>query len=177
MRGGSGINVYNIGAVFIAAVRDAIWSRDHIPNQVIGRGVRCNWGYGNIAGKYINDLRNFIPDKQLDGNIVTAVDAIKVSNKLDVWYPRGITPKGSRTKEDVWFDSVKIFRKKYCNSIEDGHKWLHDFTGIKPEPKPYSYVEGFVPLPEELLCPHCGKPVYYSVDKMGDGTLNAFFDV
>ena len=153
MRGGSGINVYNIGAIFIASVRDALWSREHIPCQVLGRGVRVNWGYGNNSGKCINDLRNFIPDKQLDGNIETAVDAIKISNKLDIWYPRGFTPKGTRTKENVWFDSVKIFREKYCNSIEVGYKWLHDYTGTKPELNPGSLVEGFVPLPEELLCP------------------------
>ena len=59
--------------------------------------MRVNWGYGNISGKYINDLRNFIPDKQLDGNIENAVDAIKISNKLDIWYPKGLTPKGTRT--------------------------------------------------------------------------------
>ena len=99
MRGGSGINVYNIGAVFIAAVRDAMWSREHIPCQILGE-VCVLIGDKNIAGNYINDLRNFIPDKQLDGNIETAVDAIKISNKLDIWYPRGLTPKGTRTKED-----------------------------------------------------------------------------
>ena len=171
MRGGSGINVYNIGAIFIAAVRDALWSREHIPCQVLGRGVRCNWGYGNIAGKYVNDLRNFIPDKQLDSNIETAVDAIKLANKLDVWYPRGYTVKGSRTKVEVWSDSVGIFREKYCNSIEVGYKWLYDYTGTKPE-----IIESFVPLPEELLCPHCGKPVHYFADKMGNGTLIPFFE-
>ena len=177
MRGGSGINVYNIGAIFIAAVRDAIWSREHIPCQVLGRGVRCNWGYGNIAGKYINDLRNFIPDRQLDGNIETAVDAIKVANKLDVWYPRGFSPKGSKTKEDVWYDSVDIFREKYCNSIEVGYKWLYDYTGVKPEAVPYSFAQGYIGRNrEELLCPHCGKSVYYSADKVGDGTLLPFFE-
>ena len=132
--------------------------------------MRCNWGYGNIAGKYVNDLRNFIPEKQFDGNIETAVDAIKVANKLDVWYPRGFTPKGSMTRVDVWSDSVKIFRKKYCNSTEVGYKWLHDYVGMKPP-----VVESFLPPPEELICPHCAKPVYYSVDKMGDGTLIPFF--
>tara|TARA_B100002019_G_scaffold76542_1_gene66096 strand:+ start:191 stop:1891 length:1701 start_codon:yes stop_codon:yes gene_type:complete len=171
-RGGSGINVYNIGAVFIASVRDALWSREHIPCQTLGRGVRGNWGYGNIAGKYLNDLRNFISVKQLDGNIETAVNAIKTANKLDVWYPRGFTPKGSRTKVDVWFDSVKIFKETYCNSVETGYKWLHDFTETKPP-----VIESFVPLPEELLCPHCGEPVYYSTDKVGDGTLLPFFNM
>ena len=170
-RGGSGINVHNIGAIFIAAVRDAIWSRDHIPNQVFGRGVRCNWGYGNISGDYINDLRNFIPVKQLDSNIDTVVEAIKIANKLDIWYPRGYNEKGGRTKVDVWSDAIEIFRKTYCNSVEEGYKWLHDHTGTKPE-----VIESFVPLPEELLCPHCGEPVFYSKDKMGDGTLLPFFD-
>ena len=173
MRGGSGINVYNIGAEFIASVRDAIWSREHIPCQILGRAVRCNWGYGNIAGNYINDLRNFIPEKQLDGNIETALEAIKIANKFDIWYPRGFTPRGSVTKVDVWLDSVNIFRNDYCNSIEVGCKWLHDYTGIKPEPKSYSFVED---LSEELLCPHCGKPVYYSADKVGNGTLLPFFE-
>ena len=73
-------------------------------------------------------MRNFIPDKQLDGNIETAVDAIKLANKLDVWYPRGFTLKGSKTKEDVWFDSIKIFREKYCNSIEVGYKELYKMS-------------------------------------------------
>ena len=116
-------------------------------------------------------MRNFIPEKQLDGNIETAVDAIKTANKLDVWYPRGFTPKGSRTKVDVWSDSVKIFRKSYCNSIEVGYEMLHKLSGIKPP-----VVESFVTLPDELLCPHCGKPVHYSTDKMGNGTLLPFFE-
>ena len=170
-RGGSGINVYNIGAIFIASVRDALWSREHIPCQVLGRGVRCNWGYGNIGRKYNNDLRNFIPVKQLEGNIETTVEVIKTANKLDIWYPRGLTDRGSKTKVDVWEDSVTIFRRDYCNSIQDGYSWLHDQTGTKP-----SMIESALPLPGKLLCPHCGNPVYYSGDKTGDGTLLPFFE-
>ena len=95
----------------------------------------------------------------------------KISNKLDIWYPRGYNEKGGRTKVDVWSDAIEIFRETYCNSVEEGHKWLHDFTGTKPE-----VIESFVPLPEELLCPHCGEPVFYSKNKVGDGTLLPFFE-
>jgi len=173
MRGGSGINIFNIGAIFIASVRDALWSREHIPCQIFGRGVRCNWGYGNIAGKYLNDLRNFISVKQLNGNIKITLEAIKTSNKLDIWYPRGLTPKGSLIRHHIWHDSVNIFREKYCNSVKTGYEWLYNQTGIKPEPID-SFCEGYHPR-EELFCPHCGGSVYYSKDKVGDGTLLPFF--
>lgn len=174
-RGGSGINVYNIGAIFIAAVRDAIWSRDHIPNQIFGRGVRCNWGYGNIASDYINDLRNFLAEKQTD-NITTAVEAIKISNKLDIWYPQDTFRK---TKCDVWDDSIKIFRKLYCNSVKDGYSWLYDWTNLKPDLETFNYISDYksVSIIEELYCPHCGEDISKFVkDKIGDGTLLPFFD-
>lgn len=170
-RGSSGINVYNIGAIFIAAVRDALWSREHIPCQTLGRGVRCNWGYGNIAGKYNNDLRNFLSENHYDKK--TVLEAIKISNKLDVWYPQDTFRK---IKCDVWSDSIRIFKNAYCNSTEIGYKWLHNYTEI-PEPKPsHSFVKGHTPL-EELLCPHCGEDIAPFVrNKMGDGTLLPFFE-
>ena len=165
-RGGSGINVYNMGAIFIAAVRDAIWSRDHIPNQVFGRSVRSNWGYGNITNEYINDLRNFLADEQ-GGDIQTLVKVIKIANKLDIWYPQDAFRK---TKCDVWSDAIRIFRDQYCNSVKAGHQWLHDYTCTKPE-----IESSFLPL-DDLICPHCGESIYnYVEDKVGDGTLMPFF--
>ena len=60
-KGGSGINVNNIAAIFIGTVRDAAWSREHIPNQNFGRGLRINTGVGNLAQtKYLNNLINYL---------------------------------------------------------------------------------------------------------------------
>jgi len=175
-RGGSGINIHNIGAIFLAAVRDAIWSREHIPCQVLGRGVRPNWGYGAVGGKYRNDLRNFLADQQpvFTGNydIETVVKAIKIANKLDIWYPLDAFRK---TKCDVWSDSIKIFKDQYCNSIEDGHLWLDDYTGTNTKPELENH---FLRLDlEDLVCPHCGQSIYkYVEEKVGDGTLLPFFN-
>ena len=59
-KGGSGININNIAAIFIGTVRDAAWSREHIPNQNFGRGLRINTGVGNLAQtKYLNNLENY----------------------------------------------------------------------------------------------------------------------
>lgn len=174
-RGGSGINVYNIGAVFIAAIRDALWSRDHIPNQIFGRGLRCNWGYGNISSQYLNDLRNFLTEKQTD-DIATVVEAIKVSNKLDIWYPQDTFRK---IKCDVWDDAIQIFRESYCNSVKDGYSWLYDWSNLKPDLETSNFISNYksVSIIEELLCPHCGKDIAPFVrSKMGDGTLLPFFD-
>lgn len=175
-RGGSGINVHNIGAIFIAAVRDALWSRDHIPNQIFGRGVRCNWGYGDISSEYLNDLRNFLTEKQTD-DIATVVEAIKVSNKLDIWYPQDTFRK---TKCDVWDDAIQIFREVYCNSVKDGYTWLHNWTNLKPDLETSNFISDYksVSLIEELFCPHCGNDITSFVrNKIGDGTLLPFFEV
>ena len=171
-RGGSGINVYNMGAIFIAAVRDAIWSRDHIPNQVFGRGVRSNWGYGNITNQYINDLRNFLADNQLN-DIETIVNTIKIANKLDIWYPQDTYRK---TKCDVWSDSIEIFRDKYCNSVKVGHQWLHEYTGTKP-----SIDLNLLPIDLTIERECNGEMVKYDISKevtewKCDGTLTAFFE-
>jgi len=175
-RGGSGINVHNIGAIFIAAIRDALWSRDHIPNQIFGRGVRCNWGYGDISSEYLNDLRNFLTEKQTD-DIATVVEAIKVSNKLDIWYPQDTFRK---TKCDVWDDAIQIFREVYCNSVKDGYTWLHNWTNLKPDLETSNFISHYksVSLIEELFCPHCGNDITSFVrNKIGDGTLLPFFEV
>jgi len=184
-RGGSGINVYNIGAIFIGVIRDALWSRDHIPNQIFGRGVRCNWGYGNISSDYLNDLRNFLTEKQTD-DIETTVKAIKVANKLDIWFPQDALRK---TKQDVWYDAIKIFREKYCNSTKEGYLWLHNWTKLKPDLETTNFISDYNEFKysstleellyqekEELICPHCKKPVFYSKNMMGGGTLMPFFD-
>jgi len=175
-RASSGINVHNIGAIFIAGIRDALWSRDHIPNQIFGRGVRCNWGYGDISSEYLNDLRNFLTEKQTD-DIATVVEAIKVSNKLDIWYPQDTH---RRTKCDVWHDAIEIFREVYCNSVKDGYSWLYNWTNLKPDLETSNFISDYksVSLIEELFCPHCGNDITSFVqNKIGDGTLLPFFEV
>ena len=107
------------------------------------------------------------------------IETIKVANRLDIWYPQGIKKmvRSVRpTKVDVWTDAAKIFRESYCNSVEEGHKWLNQMTGIK---KP---LVDFLPIDLTIERECNGELVKYNVNKevadwKGDGTLDAFFKV
>jgi|TARA_Y100000022_G_scaffold117518_1_gene101510 hypothetical protein len=172
-RARSGISIMNLGALVVGVVRDPAYSRTHIPLQIFGRMLRGNPGTGTrFTEKYFNNHTNYLSGYSLDENvdIETVVDTYKVANKFDIWYPKD---KYQKTL-DVWKDAVDDLKKDYCNTIDAGFAWLHKMTGTKPE-EPYSFVKGFTST-KQLLCPHCGKPVYYSKDKMGDGTLLPFFE-
>ena len=134
--------------------------------------MRPNWGYGSIGTQYRNDIRNFIADQQLTYDREIVVKAIKIANKLDIWYPLDAFRK---TKCDVWSDSIKIFRDQYCNSMQEGHLWLDDYTGTNTKPDLENH---FLRLDlEDLVCPHCGESIYtYVEEKIGDGTLMPFFE-
>jgi len=182
-KGGSGININNIAAIFIGTVRDAAWSREHIPNQNFGRGLRINTGVGNLAQiKYLNNLENYLSmypiDYGIDKNIM--VETIKIANRLDIWYPKGLAKRVRSvrpTKVDVWTDSVKSFRKYYCNSVEVGYQWLHDYTSTKPD-----ITDSFLPFDLNIQVPCNGKMIDVKLnDKLnewkGDGTLDRFFNI
>jgi len=96
---------------------------------------------------------------------------------LDIWYPQDTFRK---TKCDVWDDAIQIFREVYCNSVKDGYTWLHNRTNLKPDLETSNFISDYksVSLIEELFCPHCGNDITSFVrNKIGDGTLNAFFDI
>jgi hypothetical protein len=175
-RARSGISIMNLGALVVGVVRDPEYSRTHIPLQIFGRMLRGNPGTGTrFTQKYYNNHSNYLSGYHLDEDVdvETVVETYKISNYFDIWYPKD---KYGKTL-DVWGDAVRDLKKDYCNTVDRGFAWLHKMTGIKPELKsePYSYTKGYIGG-DELICPHCGKPVYYSVDKMGDGTLLPFFD-
>ena len=181
-KGGSGININNIGAIFIGTVRDAAWSREHIPLQNFGRGLRINTGVGELAQTvYWNNLENYLSRYPIDSgvDIEVMIETIKVANRLDIWYPQGIKKmvRSVRpTKVDVWTDAAKIFRESYCNSVEEGHKWLNQMTGIK---KP---LVDFLPIDLTIERECNGELVKYNVNQevsewKGDGTLDAFFKI
>jgi hypothetical protein len=162
-RGRSGINVHNLTAGVICRIRDPKEVKTPIPIQIFGRMVRLNPGTGNIVRKkYMNNLDNYLKYYSGDYNVdvETVVETIKIANVFDIWHPTN--GKAKRT----WEESLIEFQKDYVNNAKDGYQYLHDFTGI----------ESVLPLPGELLCPHCGNPVYYSRDKTGDGTLLPFFE-
>ena len=179
-KGGSGININNIAAIFIGTVRDAAWSREHIPNQNFGRGLRINTGVGNLAQiKYLNNLENYLSMYPIDYGIdkKVMVETIKIANRLDIWYPKGLEKRirdVRPTKVDVWTDAVKIFREKYCNSIEDGHKWVHEFTNTPQIPT--------LPFDLNIQVPCNGKMIEVNLNDQvkewkGDGTLDKFFNL
>ena len=173
-RARSGISIMNLGALVVGVVRDPAYSRTHIPLQIFGRMLRGNPGTGTrFTQKYYNNHSNYLSGYPLDEDVdvETVVETYKISNYFDIWYPKD---KYGKTL-DVWGDAVRDLKEYYCNTVDRGFVWLHKMTGIKPESEPYSYTEGYVGR-DELVCPHCGKPVYYSVDKMGDGTLLPFFE-
>ena len=173
-RARSGISIMNLGALVVGVVRDPAYSRTHIPLQIFGRMLRGNPGTGTrFTQKYYNNHSNYLCGYPLDEDvdIETVVKTYKISNCFDIWYPKD---KYGKTL-DVWGDAVRDLKEYYCNTVDRGFVWLHKMTGIKPESEPHSYTEGYVGR-DELVCPHCGKPVYYSVDKMGDGTLLPFFE-
>ena len=155
-------------------------SREHIPNQNFGRGLRINTGVGNLAQtKYLNNLENYLSmypiDYEIDKNVM--VETIKIANRLDIWYPKGLEKRirdVRPTKVDVWTDAVKSFRKKYCNSIEEGHKWMHEFTNTPEIPT--------LPFDLSIQVPCNGKMIEVNLnDQMkewkGDGTLDKFFNL
>ena len=105
------------------------------------------------------------------------VETIKVANRLDIWYPKGLEKliRDVRpTKVDVWTDAVESFRGNYCNSVEDGYEWLHQMTGVvKPQ---------IVPFDLSIQVPCNGKMIDVKLnDKIsewrGDGTLDKFFNI
>tara|TARA_B100001093_G_C26797969_1_gene1002031 strand:- start:57 stop:1772 length:1716 start_codon:yes stop_codon:yes gene_type:complete len=179
-KGQSGININNIGAIFIGTVRDAAWSREHIPNQTFGRGLRINTGVANLAQtEYWNNIANYLSRYPTDYGVDldVMVETIKVANRLDIWYPKGLEKliRDVRpTKVDVWTDAVESFRGNYCNSVEDGHEWLHQMTGVvKPQ---------IVPFDLSIQVPCNGKMIDVKLnDKIsewrGDGTLDKFFNI
>ena len=170
-RARSGISINNLGAMVVGVVRDPAYSRTYIPLQVYGRLLRSNTGTGSfITKRYCNNLSDYISYYPTDYNVSvdTMVETIRISNKFDIWYPVDTYRKA----KNVWGQAITELKESYCNSINDGFKWLHDMTCTKP---PIDLIP--LDVHNELLCPHCGKSISnYMEEKIGDGTLIPFFD-
>lgn len=135
--------------------------------------LRGNPGTGTrFTQKYFNNHSYYLSSYPIDSGVdlETIIETYKISNYFDIWYPIDTYRKAL----DVWGESVQDLKNEYCNTLEKGINWLYKTTGVKPPTQ-----ENFIKLPlDELLCPHCGESIFsYVKDKMGDGTLNAFFDI
>jgi hypothetical protein len=134
--------------------------------------VRLNTGTGDIVRKkYENDLRYYIPGYSTDYDVSysTIVKTISIANCFDIWYPEN--PSAKRT----WRDSLQEFKELYVNSIEDGYKFLKEFTGEKPL---IDLTENFTNDKGELICPHCGNSIHKKIEQWAfDGTLDSFFEL
>jgi len=172
-RARSGISIMNLGALVVGVVRDPMFSRTYIPLQIFGRMLRGNPGTGTrFTQKYSNNHSYYLSSYSIDSGVdlETIIETYKISNYFDIWYPVDTYRKAL----DVWGESVQDLKNEYCNTLEKGINWMYKTTGVKPPTQ-----ENFIKLPlDELLCPHCGESIFsYVKDKMGDGTLNAFFDI
>jgi hypothetical protein len=171
-RGRSGINVHNLSTCVVCRIRDPKEVRTPIPIQIFGRMVRLNTGTGDIVRKkYENDLRYYIPGYSTDYDVSysTIVKTISIANCFDIWYPEN--PSAKRT----WRDSLQEFKELYVNSIEDGYKFLKEFTGEKPL---IDLTENFTNDKGELICPHCGNSIHKKIEQWAfDGTLDSFFEL
>lgn len=171
-RGRSGINVHNLATCVVCRIRDPKEVRTPIPIQIFGRMVRLNTGTGDIVRKkYENTLMSYISGYSVDYNVSysTIVKTVSTANCFDIWYPEN--PKAKRT----WRDSLQEFKELYVNSLEDGYKFLHEFTGEKPL---LDSSDNSTNDKGELICPNCGTSIHKKVKQwVGDGTLNSFFGI
>jgi hypothetical protein len=171
-RGRSGINVHNLATCVVCRIRDPKEVRTPIPIQIFGRMVRLNTGTGDIVRKkYENHLMTYISGYSIDYGVSysTIVKTVSIANCFDIWYPEN--PSAKRT----WRDSLQEFKELYVNSIEDGYKFLQEFTGEKPL---LNLTENSTNDRGELICPHCGNSIHKKVKQWAsDGTLDSFFEV
>ena len=93
------------------------------------------------------------------------VETLKVANTFNITYPIGIQERArdDYRARDVWGTAMEVFEQRYCNSAEDGEKFLNDIlksSGIE-------------------VCSLCGSPLtnkFHSHDDH-ETNLSEFFGV
>ncbi len=130
-KGTAGLNVHRFGGLFIGRVKNLIYFRTENPIQTFGRMVRSATGTDVYTkGDYNNDLRVYIKKYHEEYGVPldVIVATLKVANTFDVTFPIGVHERPRKNKEasDIWGLTNSQFRERYCNSIEDGEKFLDD---------------------------------------------------
>jgi len=129
-KGRSGINVLPISEIFVGRVRDIKLTRFESSVQTYGRGPRINTG--TIHSAMNNDLRQYICwyNETFGVPIEYIVETLKISNVFNITYPQGVQVKKSgyvRNPKDIWGGALEDFLERYCNTAEDGEKFLNEF--------------------------------------------------
>ena len=130
-KGTAGLNVHRFGGLFVARVKNIIFDRVENPLQTFGRMVRIATGTDVYSkSDYNNDLRVYIQKYHEEYGVPldVIVATLKVANTFDVTFPIGVHERPRKNKEasDIWGLTNSQFRERYCNSIEDGEKFLDD---------------------------------------------------
>ena len=167
-KGTAGLNVHNFSSLFIARVKNIIYDRVENPLQTEGRMVRISTGTDVYKkSDYNNDLRIYIQKyhKEYGVPLDVIVQTLKISNTFDITYPIGVQERVKKNfyPRDIWGTAMGVFEEKYCNSAEDGEKFLDDIlksSGIE-------------------VCSLCGSPLtskFHSHDDH-ETNLSEFFGV
>ena len=175
-RARSGISVNNLSAMVIGGIREPALIRTMIPVQVYGRMLRANPGTGTlIMDKYFNNLELYLKNYSKDFNVdpQTMVDATRIANYWDIWYP---TSYDGKDTTDTWKESLTELKEYYANSFDDGERWMNE---ILPD---LQFADSFVPFDLSVQVPCNGKMIDVKLnDKLkewkGDGTLDKFFSI
>ena len=167
-KGTAGLNVHRFGGLFVARVKNIIYDRVENPLQTFGRMVRISTGTDVYSkSDYNNDLRLYIQKyhKEYGVPLDVIVETLKVANTFNITYPIGIQERARNDyrARDVWGTAMEVFEQRYCNSAEDGEKFLNDIlksSGIE-------------------VCSLCGSPLtskFHSHDNH-ETNLSEFFGV
>ena len=167
-KGTAGLNVHRFGGLFVARVKNIIYDRVENPLQTFGRMVRISTGTDVYSkSDYNNDLRLYIQKyhKEYGVPLDVIVETLKVANTFNITYPIGIQERArdDYRARDVWGTAMEVFEQRYCNSAEDGEKFLNDIlksSGIE-------------------VCSLCGSPLtskFHSHDNH-ETNLSEFFGV
>ena len=167
-KGTAGLNVHRFGGLFVARVKNIIYDRVENPLQTFGRMVRISTGTDVYSkSDYNNDLRLYIQKyhKEYKVPLDVIVETLKVANTFNITYPIGIQERArdDYRARDVWGTAMEVFEQRYCNSAEDGEKFLNDIlksSGIE-------------------VCSLCGSPLtnkFHSHDDH-ETNLSEFFGV
>ena len=167
-KGTAGLNVHRFGGLFVARVKNIIYDRVENPLQTFGRMVRISTGTDVYSkSDYNNDLRLYIQKyhKEYEVPLDVIVETLKVANTFNITYPIGIQERArdDYRARDVWGTAMEVFEQRYCNSAEDGEKFLNDIlksSGIE-------------------VCSLCGSPLtnkFHSHDDH-ETNLSEFFGV
>ena len=166
-KGTAGLNVHRFGGLFVARVKNIIFDRVENPLQTFGRMVRISTGTDVYSkSDYNNDLRAYIQmyHEEYGVPLDVIVETLKVANTFNITYPVGVQERVREPyyPKDIWGKAMEIFEERYCNSAEDGEKFLDDIlrsNGIE-------------------VCSLCGSPLtskFHNHDQ--ETNLSEFFGV